>query len=176
MNVVLKGESSLVIDELYEMGGSSGGARPKILVGYHPNTNHLIHGIDTLPEGYEHWLIKFPSSNDRIDSAQIEFAYHKMALESGIKMNPCKLFESQSGNLFFGTKRFDRSKDSRLHLHSASGLLNDNFRLSNLDYGHLMDAAFKLEKDVAGHEKILRIAAFNVLSHNRDDHGKIYPL
>jgi len=41
-----------------------------------------------------------------------------------------------------------------------------------MDYGHLMDCAFQLEKSVSGHEKVLRLAAFNVYSHNRDDHSK----
>jgi serine/threonine-protein kinase HipA len=172
INVVLQGASSLVIDALYQMGGSSGGARPKILVGYHPETEHLIYGEESLPEGYEHWLIKFPSSNDRTDSAQIEYAYHNMALAAGIEMYPCKLFATESGNVFFGTKRFDRTELGRLHLHSAAGMLNDNFRYSTMDYGHLMDASFRLEQDVAGQEKILRIAAFNVFAFNRDDHSK----
>ncbi len=172
MDLVLQGASSLAIDTLYEMGGSSGGARPKILVGYHPGTQHLIHGIEPMPEGYEHWLIKFPSSNDRTDIAQIEYAYHKMALAAGIAMNPCKLFEAESGKVFFGTKRFDRTEHGQLHLHSAAGMLNDNFRYSTMDYGNLMDATFRLEHDVTGHEKILRIAAFNVFAHNRDDHSK----
>ncbi len=172
MSVVLQGESSLAIDELYELGGTSGGARPKILIGYNRETNHLIHGIEPLANGYEHWLIKFPSSNDRIDSAQIEFAYYNMALAAGIDMHYSRLFETQSGKLFFGTKRFDRTEHSRLHLHSAAGMLNDNFRYSTMDYGNLMDATFRLEKNVAGHEKILRIAAFNVFAHNRDDHSK----
>ena len=57
-------------------------------------------------------------------------------------------------------------------MHSASGLLHDNFRLSNLDYGHLMDAAFRLEKNVTAYEKVLKLAAFNIFSHNRDDHSK----
>lgn len=100
MSIILQGDSSLAIDELYEMGGSSGGARPKILVGYHPKTQHLIHGTEYLPEGYEHWLIKFPSSNDRIDSAEIEYAYHKMAIAAGIAMNPCALFKTASGKVF----------------------------------------------------------------------------
>ena len=172
MDVVLQGDTSLAIDELYEMGGSSGGARPKILVGYHPGTGHLVHGIESLPVGYEPWLIKFPSSNDRTDSAPIEYAYHKMALAAGIIMNPCQLFETELGKLFFGTKRFDRTAQGRLHMHSAAGMLNDNFRYSTMDYGHLMDATFRLEHDVAGQEKILRIAAFNVFAHNRDDHSK----
>lgn len=172
MNAVLEGSSSSIIDELYEMGGSSGGARPKILVGYNSKTDHLIHGVDTLPESYEHWLIKFPSSNDRQDIAQIEYAYHKMAVAAGILMANCRLFSSASDNKFFGTKRFDRNGNERYHLHSAAAMLNDNFRYSNMDYGNLMDAAFKLEHDVSGLEKVLRIAAFNVFAHNRDDHSK----
>jgi serine/threonine-protein kinase HipA len=51
-------------------------------------------------------------------------------------------------------------------------MLQDNYRLSSLDYGHLMDCAFRLEKNISACEKILRLAAFNVLSHNRDDHSK----
>jgi len=172
MNQVLKGESREVIEELYELGGSSGGARPKILVGYNPEKETLIHGTNEIPNDYEHWIIKFPSSTDSPDIANIEFTYYKMALDAGIKMNPCKLFTGKSGKQYFGTKRFDRIKNRRLHIHSASGLLHDNFRQSTMDYGHLMDCAFKLEKNVEAYNKILKLAAFNVFAHNRDDHSK----
>jgi serine/threonine-protein kinase HipA len=57
-------------------------------------------------------------------------------------------------------------------MHSAAGIMHDNFRLSNLDYGNVMDCAFILERDVRAYEKILRLAAFNVFAHNRDDHSK----
>jgi len=57
-------------------------------------------------------------------------------------------------------------------LHSVAGLLHDNFRMSTLDYGHIMDCAFTLEKDFTAYQKILRLATFNVLAHNRDDHSK----
>lgn len=172
MNKVLEGSPSDLIEELFNLGGSSGGARPKIFVGYNPETNQLIHGHSTLPKGYEHWIIKFPSSTDLPDIAQIEYAYYKMALSAGIEMSECKLFEGPSGKKYFATKRFDRIQNNRLHLHSASGLLNDNFRYSNLDYGNVMDCAFRLENHVAAYSKVLRLAAFNVYSHNRDDHSK----
>ncbi len=172
MNKVLEGTPSDIIEELFNLGGSSGGARPKIFVGYKPETNHLVHGMAELPEGYEHWIIKFPSSTDLPDIAQIEYAYHKMALAAGIEMSECKLFEGPSGKKYFATKRFDRIHNDRLHLHSASGLLNDNFRYSNLDYGNVMDCAFRLENHVAAYSKVLRLAAFNVYTHNRDDHSK----
>ena len=172
MNQVIAGASNEVLEELFNLGGSSGGARPKIFVGYHPITGDLIHGAETLPEGYEHWIIKFPAAIDPIDIANIEYAYYKMALDAGIEMNPCKLFNGKSGKQYFGTKRFDRENGKRLHVHSASGLLHDNFRFSSLDYGHLMDATFRLEKHTKAYEKILRLATFNVYAHNRDDHSK----
>ncbi len=172
MNVVLSGTSSDLLDELYELGGSSGGARPKILIAYNPETDHILTGHSILPQGYSHWIIKFPSSFDRIDIAEIEFAYYKMALDAGLTMSESRLFKGKSGKNYFGTKRFDRIDNSRLHLHSAAGLMHDNFRLSTLDYGHLMDCAFKLERHVGAYENILRLATFNVFSHNRDDHSK----
>ena len=172
MNFVLQGNSSDCIEELYQMGGSCGGARPKIMIGYNPETDRIIHGTNDLPSGYEHWIIKFASSFDRKDCAQIEYAYYLMAVESGISMAESKLFKGKSGSYYFGTKRFDRIQNKCLHMHSASGLLHDNFRLSTLDYGHLMDAAFRLEKNVVAYENILRLASFNIFSHNRDDHSK----
>ncbi len=171
-NQIITGATADGVDELYKLGGSSGGARPKILVGYNSVTKHLIGSEGTLPANYEHWLIKFSSSLDRPDMANIEYAYHKMALDAGIEMSESALFKGKSGQVYFGTKRFDRIGNKRLHLHSAAGIMHDNFRLSNLDYGDLMDCAFKLEKDVRAYETILRLAAFNVFAHNRDDHSK----
>lgn len=171
-NRILQGTSSEIIEELFIMGGSSGGARPKIFVCYNPLTGDLMHGVDNIPEGYEEWIIKFPSSSDNREIANIEFAYHKMALLAGIEMSECRLFKGKSDSLYFGTKRFDRLAHKRLHTHTAAGIMHDNFRMSTMDYGHLMDCAFRLEKHVKAYEKIFRLAAFNVYSHNRDDHSK----
>jgi len=171
-NKIIAGTTIDVLDELYQLGGSSGGARPKILVGYNPKTQHLIGTKKQLTKDYEHWLIKFSSSTDSTDIANIEYAYYKMALDAGIEMSESKLFEGKSGKSYFGTKRFDRIGHNRVHLHSAAGIMHDDFRLSNLDYGNIMDCALKLEKDVLAYEKILRLAAFNVFAHNRDDHSK----
>ena len=171
-NQIISGSSIEILDELYILGSSSGGARPKILVGYNPKTQHIIGTEKDLPSNYEHWIIKFPALSDRPDIANIEYAYYKMAVDSGIEMSECKLFKGKTGQVYFGTKRFDRIGNNRLHMHSAAGMMHDDFRLSNLDYGHIMDCAFRLERDVNAYEKILRLAAFNVFAHNRDDHSK----
>jgi len=168
---VQEGLSEDVIEKLIDLGGSSGGARPKIFVGYNKSTDHLIHGTNELPEGYEHWIIKFPTSNDYPDIANIELAYYKMALDAGIEMSESRLFTDAKGKAYFGTKRFDRIGNDRLHMHSAAGLMHDDFRRSSMDYGNLMDCGFRLVKHVGVYEKILRLAAFNVYAHNRDDHS-----
>ena len=169
---IIEGTSTEIIDELYRLGGSSNGARPKIMVGLQPESEQIIFGTNKLPEDFEYWMVKFPSGSDVSDIANIEFAYYKMATDAGIKMNSCKLLTGNSGRNYFATKRFDRERQKRLHMHSASGLMHDNFRMSTLDYGNLMDCAFRLEKHKNACEKVLRLAAFNVYANNCDDHSK----
>lgn len=169
---LLAGERIEVLDRLVELGSYSGGARPKIVVGYNPTTDEVCPDAVQLPQGFEHWLIKFPASIDPVGVAGTEYAYYRMALAAGLEMMPCKLFSGRSGSRYFGTKRFDRQGADRLHLHSAAGLMHDNFRLTDMDYGHVMDAALRLENELGAPKKVLRLAAFNVFAHNRDDHSK----
>lgn len=172
MTQILKGSESDLIEELFELGGSSGGARPKIFVKYNPTSGEIIHGTQQHTEDFEDWIIKFPSSSDHREIAKIEYAYYLMARKAGLEMSDCKLFTGKSGQVYFGTKRFDRKLGQKIHMHTASGLMHDNFRMSNMDYGHLMDCAFRLEKNIAAYAKVLRMAAFNVFARNRDDHSK----
>lgn len=169
---ILEGEPEKKLDVIRNMGGSSGGARPKIQVLYDRKNNIIKPDVYPSKKGFESWIIKFPNSTDFKDAAQIEYAYYLMAQDAGIEIMDSKLFNTVHGNSYFGTQRFDRLENKRLHLISAAGLMHDNYRLSNLDYGHLMDAAFRLEKDVRAYEKIFRMAVFNVITHNRDDHSK----
>ena len=159
------------IDYLYQMGGSSGGARPKVLINYNFDTRIITNGIDE-NSGSLPFILKFPSSNDLLDIANIEYAYYLMAIDAGIEMSRSALISSSKGRQFFITQRFDRVDSGKLHMHSAAGLLHDDFRYSTMDYGHLMDAAFRLEKSVVAYEKILRMAYFNLVTNNRDDHSK----
>lgn len=169
---LLRGQDTEVLETLVQFGGSSGGARPKINVGYHPATGALMPDQAKLPAGFEHWLIKFGATGDPPDIGAIEYTYHEMAVRAGIKMTTCRLFTGESGRRYFGTKRFDRRGSERLHLHSVAGLLHDNFRYTNVDYGNVMHAAFRLTKHVGVYETVLRLAAFNVFAHNHDDHSK----
>lgn len=169
---LIAGADSEILDELYALGGSSGGARPKINVWVNEANKEISSNNKITGDQFEPWIIKFPTLTDKTDIANIEYAYMLMAKAAGIETADCMLFQGKSGKFYFGTKRFDRNEGEKIHMHSASGLLHDDHRYSQMDYGHLMDCAFQLEKSVNAYDKVLRLAAFNVYSHNRDDHSK----
>lgn len=172
VNEILDGDSVDVIRKLLELGGSSAGARPKILVGYNEKKLKIVSGQLALPNGYESWLIKFASSLDQRDIGNIEYAYSLMAKAAGVEMPQTQLFKDQSSKAYFGVKRFDRVGSRRLHVHTASGLLHADHRIPSLDYESILRCTLALNRDMREVAKVFRLAAFNVLSHNRDDHSK----
>lgn len=169
---VLEGSSGDVIAELLALNGSSAGARPKALIGIDREYKNISFGAKNLNENYEHWLVKFPNSQDGSDAGAIEYVYALMAAEAGITVPDVHLFSSQKGSGYFAIKRFDRNGNKKLHMHTVSGLLQSNFRLPSVDYEDLLILTGTLTKDIREVEKIYRQAIFNVLAHNRDDHAK----
>lgn len=156
---VLNTEYGDNLDYLFAKGGSSGGARPKIL---------------TRVED-EEWIIKFPSSYDSKDIGKQEYDYALCAKECGLQMEEVKLFPSEYTSGYFGTKRFDRIADGengKIHMVSAAGLLETSHRIPNLDYDILMKLTLQLTKSMEECEKLYRLMCFNVFAHNRDDHSK----
>lgn len=169
---VLRGTSEDVIEELLALNGSSAGARPKALIGLDGKRQHIVYGAKQLDMEFEHWLVKFPNSQDGHDAGAIEYVYALMAKEAGVLMPEVHLLPSQKGAGYFAVKRFDRDGNRRLHMHTASGLLHSDFRTPALDYEDLLNLTGALTKDVREIEKMFRLAVFNVLAHNRDDHAK----
>ena len=168
---ILRGESEEMLETLLTLGGSSAGARPKVMVQLSNDKKSIIHGSQPLQSGYEHWLVKFASSHDSEDIAKIEYIYSLMAKDAGIEMSETALLESK-GNHYFATKRFDRVGDVRVHMHSVAGLTHSDFRVPILDYDDLLALTLHLTKDVNELYKMFRLAVFNLFAHNRDDHAK----
>ncbi len=169
---VFSGQATDVLPQLLRAGGSPGGARPKVLLGFNSATGHIISGEDDLPDGFEHWIVKFTTSTDLSDAGAIEYAYAMMAGAAGIDMPPTRLFETTQGDRFFGAKRFDRDCNQRFHVHTFGNLLQINFRIPSSDYADLLKATSLLTRN---HQDVLRAfrrMVFNVLAHNRDDHVK----
>lgn len=169
---VLSGEATDVLAELLALNGSSAGARPKAMIGLHTNKQDVIHGAHHLKGDYQPWLVKFPNANDGADAGAIEYVYALMATNAGLAMPDVHLFPSQVGSGYFSIQRFDRQDNKRLHMHTASGLLHSDFRTPSLDYEDLMALTMILTRDIREVEKMYRLAVFNVLAHNRDDHAR----
>lgn len=153
---VLNEENSDDLDYLFENGGSSGGARPKIL---------------TTVDG-EKWIVKFRSSNDDRNAGRQEYDYAICATECGIEVPTVRLFPSKICDGYFGAKRFDVNEGERIHMISVAGLLETSHRTPNLDYDLLMRLTLQLTKDMGECKKLFRLMCFNVFAHNRDDHSK----
>ena len=153
---ILESQNSENLDEIFNLGGSSGGARPKILT-----------SIDN-----EDWIIKFPSSSDPKNIGEKEYQYSLCAKNCGINMTETRLFPSKICSGYFGIKRFDRKNGKKVHMVSVSGLLETSHRLPNLDYNTLMKLTLELTRDYQDIEQMFRLMCFNVFAHNRDDHSK----
>lgn len=153
---ILSEKNSDDLDALFQMGGSSGGARPKVLV-----------NIEDEP-----WIVKFPSSDDKKSIGAEEYRYMLCAKECGIVVPEVRLFPSKTSEGYFGAKRFDRVEGEKVHMVTVSGLLETSHRIPNLDYHDLMKLTFILTKDNQQMEQMYRRMCFNVYAHNRDDHSK----
>ncbi|MCK5679636.1 type II toxin-antitoxin system HipA family toxin [bacterium] len=170
---IIVGKDVEILPSLLRAGGSPGGARPKVLVGFNPVNETLISGEDDLPSGFEPWIIKFAAEKDSPDAGRIEYAYALMATTAGLKMPATRLFKTRQGAVFFGVKRFDRDPGNRrYHIHTFANLIHTNFRIPACDYADLFKVTSILTRNHSDLLQAFRLMVFNVLSHNRDDHGK----
>lgn len=169
--LVLEGDSESVFPELLALGGSSGGARPKVLVDMRLEDGALSVGRREAPAGYLPLLVKFRNHADPPDTGAAELAYARMATAAGIEMARTWLVGATADNPgYFATERFDRSP--RAHVHTACGLLHADHRVPSLDYEGLLRAVRWLTRDQRAVEQMYRRMVFNVYAHNRDDHSR----
>jgi serine/threonine-protein kinase HipA len=170
---ITEGHDTAIVETLARLGGSSGGARPKILVGMNA-TGHLIGSSFPLPEGYEAWIIKFRGSREPIDSGPREAAYADVARAAGLQVMETRLISSDAGGPgYFATKRFDRGpSNERIHVASAAALLETAWDIPSFGYEELLKATNLITRYQPDVLMTYRRMVFNVLAHNRDDHAK----
>lgn len=178
---VYRGGVEQVAQELYIAGGSPGGARPKATIGlqFHEADNctvsSAISGAEDLPEGYEHWLVKFPTNTDLEAKAEgnVEYIYSLLARDAGINFPETLLIPTDDEYGYFCCKRFDRQVGNiRVHMHTLAGLIDADFRVCDADYQHLLQVTTHLTKNYQDCLEAVRRMIFNVVVGNRDDHTK----
>ncbi|MFQ3261641.1 type II toxin-antitoxin system HipA family toxin [Reinekea sp.] len=185
----LDGKTQQVLATLVAVG-SSGGARPKAQV-YMP-AGDAQQCRTYAKHGDEAWLVKFTSKNFALghEEGLCEAVYLQMAEQAKCQPPVWQLIDappSSGAKAWLALKRFDYlpkeqrlqadKADSehhagRLHMQSACGLLDADFRTPSLDYSDLIKASRQLCKSPAAGQLQFRRAIFNLFAANQDDHSK----
>lgn len=169
---ILLGEESALSDTLATLGGASGGARPKVHVGFSADGQACVAEGDPAP-GFDSWIVKFRAPSDPIDIGVLEEAYARMARTAGIAMAETRLIPAREGPGYFATRRFDRpAPGHRLHMVSLAGAVEAAAHMPSLDYDGFLRATLAITRHAGDVEQAYRRMVFNVLAHNRDDHTR----
>lgn len=167
---VFEGEPGNILPDLFLLGGSPGGARPKVLVAYDERSNLMVSGVDAIPPGYRQYIIKFPAKSDPPYPGETEYAYSRMARAAGLRLPDTVLFPGVGDQKIFGIERFDRDGNDRLHVHTLGGLIHSSHRLPGCTYEMALKVAQAVTRNREDVLALFRQMVFNVVTHNRDDH------
>ena len=63
--VNLKGKKAEALNTIVRVGTSAGGNRAKAVISWNPKTQEVRSGQTRLPEGFEHWILKFDGVADK---------------------------------------------------------------------------------------------------------------
>jgi len=168
---ILAGEDSKLGDVLAKLAGGSGGARPKVHVGFGPDGAVSVGGGE-LPARHAAWIVKFRALEDPEDIGPLEEAYAAMAEAAGLRLSEHKLIPAKKGPGYFATRRFDRpASDKRLHILSLAGAIESPSHNPS-SYDTLLRATRAITRNADDVAHAFRRMVFNVLAHNRDDHTR----
>lgn len=153
------------IGDLMAVGMSAGGMHPKAIVAINWETGEVKSGQFLLPAAFTQYILKFRDSAFW-PTAEVELAYHKMALKCGITMEKCRLFTIEGQNHFL-TERFDRKNGRKLHTATLQAMNGET-----VSYEQLLKVCRKMRLPYQDIEQVFRRAVFNYLSGVCDDHDK----
>lgn len=166
---VLAGDEGCLADTLAALANGSGGARPKVHVGFDARGSISVTEGETSP-GHTAWIVKFPAPNDLPDIGPVEAAYAAMAKAAGMEMAEHRLLPARTGPGYFATRRFDRPQPGRrLHMLSLGGALETPWTQPS-SYDLFLRATLALTRHAGDVASAFRRMVFNILSVNRDDH------
>ena len=179
--------------QILRVGTSAGGARPKAVISWHPQSGEVRSGdVEALP-GFEHWLLKLDGVAGGMDAGldagvdagldesivgsqgygAIEYAYHLMATDAGLTMTECRLLE-EGGRRHFMTRRFDRlPSGEKLHMQSLGGIAHLDFNAAGAHaYEQALLVIRRLGLGMEALQEQFRRMVFNILARNQDGHVK----
>lgn len=168
---VLEGSEAELADTLAKLAGPSGGARPKVHVGFDGQGRISVSPSETA-EGHDAWIVKFAALNDPLDMGSMEAAYAVMAKTAGVTMSEHRLLPAKTGPGYFAARRFDRpARGRRLHMVSLAGAIEAPPSLPQ-SYDTFLRATQAITRHAVDVQQAFRRMVFNVLACNRDDHTR----
>lgn len=159
--------NNLIMEDLYKVGTSAGGQRPKAIIGMDEDTGIIRSGQADLPPNFNHYILKFDTSKqNELPITKVEMAYYLMAKDAGINIMPSKLVEIE-GTKNFMTQRFDRQNGKKIHTQTLAAM--SSFADA---YEDLFVVGRKLNLSADEQSQQYRRMVFNVIAENVDDHTK----
>ncbi len=167
-----KMSGSDALRRILRVGVSAGGGKAKAVVGWNRETGQFLAGDRGLPEGFEHWIIKF-TPPEYPYRGRCEYDVMMKARDAGIETSECRLFELD-GLKHFMTKRFDRDGNDRFHVQTLAAIahLPTGMGSEVCSYDSLFSVIDDLDLGYDAKEQMFRRMAFNVLADESDDHTK----
>ncbi|ENM5771243.1 type II toxin-antitoxin system HipA family toxin [Vibrio mimicus] len=171
-----------VMMSLLSVGMSAGGARPKAVLAFNEDFTQVRSGQTNVPSGFTHYLMKFDGVSehnknqetfgDPLGYGAMEFVYHLMANKCGVDMMPCRLLH-EGNRRHFITQRFDRIKNSKVHVQTLNGLAHIDYKKpGSFSYAELFGIARQLKLSAVDAEQLFKRMTFNIIARNHDDHSK----
>lgn len=154
---------------IIRLGSSAGGAQAKAVVGWNRAEDRYVFGDGDLPDGFEHWIVKF-TPKEYPWRGETEMAMHDAAAAAGVAVPEARLVEVDRIR-HFATRRFDRDGGRRHHLLTFAALAHVPPGMP-CAYEQLFLAADALDLPWEDREELFRRMAFNVLAGECDDHVK----
>jgi serine/threonine-protein kinase HipA len=179
---IVTGDPDVTVPEIYRIGSSAGGMRPKAVVLYNPARDEIRSGFAPPQAGDIAAILKFDGvgagygDGDLADPQpfnRVEAAYTRMAKGAGVDAVEMIVLQSDTGYAHLVVPRFDRPLGNPLHQHTLGGLLHVDYNEPGASsYEEYLRTMLKLGLPPAALTEGYRRMVFNVLAVNQDDHVK----
>jgi serine/threonine-protein kinase HipA len=179
---IVEGAPDVAVPEIYRIGSSAGGMRPKAVVLFNTITKELRSAFAEAHPGDVPSILKFDgvgdgATADRLGEPlpfnRVEAAYNRMAAAAGIDASELQVLHD-GGLAHLVVRRFDITESgTRLHQHTLGGILHVDYNDPGASsYEEYLRCILRLGMPYAALREGYRRAAFNVLAVNQDDHVK----
>jgi serine/threonine-protein kinase HipA len=177
---IIAGDADVAIPEIYRIGSSAGGRRPKAVVLYNPGNGEVRSAFAPRQPGDMQAILKFDGVGDGgagdLGEPQpfnrVEAAYAHMARDAGLDVVDVIVLES-AGYAHLVIPRFDEPQNGGLHQHTLGGMLHIDYNQPGASsYEEYLRTMLRLGMPPAAVIEGYKRMVFNVLGVNQDDHVK----